>query len=69
MVSINPVPFSNFKSYPAIYELAMIETWTPNFNSFNLGEIIFPHSLASILPLICFWVIWGYWLRKKMPKR
>jgi hypothetical protein len=68
-VSINPVPFSNFKIYPAIYELAKIETWTPNFNSFNLGEIIFPHSLASILPLICFWVIWGYWWRKKMLKR
>ena len=67
-VSINPVPFSNFENYP-LDTLSDMEKWTPNFNSFNLGEIIFPHSLASILPLICFWVIWGYWWRKKVLKR
>jgi hypothetical protein len=68
-ISINPVPISHFNSYPSIYELANIETWTPNFNSFNLGEIAFPHSVASIVPLVCFWIIWGYWWRKKMLKR
>jgi hypothetical protein len=68
-VSINPFPISNFNNYPSIYELANIEKWTPNFNSFNLGEIIFPHSLASILTLICFLVIWGYWWRKNTLKR
>ncbi len=59
-VSINPVPFSHFGQYD-IYELARIENWSSivNYNSFNLGEIFFPHSLASILPLICFWSIWG----------
>jgi len=57
-VSVNPVPFSNFENYPT-ETLSDINKWTPNFNSFNLGEIIFPHSLASILPLICFWIIWG----------
>jgi len=63
-VSINPVPFSHFENYDSIYELAEIEQWKPNFNSFNLGEIIFPHSLASILPLICFWTVWGFcWKR------
>jgi len=62
-VSINPVPFSHFEHYN-IDGLANIEAWKPNFNSFNLGEIIFPHSLASILPLICFWVIWGYWWKR-----
>jgi hypothetical protein len=62
-VSINPVPFSHFEHYN-IDGLANIEAWKPNSNSFNLGEIIFPHSLASILPLICFWVIWGYWWKR-----
>jgi len=68
-VSINPVPISHFNNYPSIYALANIETWTPNFNSFNLGELIFPHNIASILPLICFWVIWGYLWRKNSLKR
>jgi hypothetical protein len=67
-VSINPVPISHFHNYPSIYELANIMTWAPNFNSFNLGEIIFPHSVASILPLLGFWVIWGYWWRSKVMK-
>ena len=66
-VSINPVPFSHFENYD-IYELANIKTWQPNFNSFNLGEIIFPHNLASILPLICFWVIWWILLCKRCLK-
>ena len=63
-VSINPVPFSHFENYDSIYELAEIEQWKLNFNSFNLGEIIFPHSLASILPLILCWIIWGYWWKR-----
>jgi hypothetical protein len=63
-VSINPVPLSHFNHYPSIYELADMGRWTPNFNSFNLGEIIFPHSVASIIPLLCFWVLWGYWWSK-----
>ena len=32
--------------------------------SFNLGEIFFPHSVMSILPLLCFWLIWWYGWRK-----
>ena len=67
-VSINPFPLSNFNNYPDIYELANVEKWTPNFNSFNVGEIIFPNSIASLLPLICFWVIWTYWWRKNIIK-
>ena len=65
-VSINPVPFSHFNNYDNIYELAKIERWNSihNFNSFNLGEILFPHYLFSILPLVCFWVIWGLWWNK-----
>ena len=63
-VSINPVPFSHFENYDSIYELADVKLWKPNFNSFNLGEVLFPHHLASILPLICFWIIWGYWLKR-----
>jgi hypothetical protein len=63
-VSINPVPFSHFYNY-SIEALADMERWTPNFNSFNLGEIIFPHSLASVVPLIGFWIIWWvlFWRR------
>jgi hypothetical protein len=67
-VSINPVPVSHFHNYPSIYDLTNSELWTPNLNSFNLGEIIFPHSVASILPLLGFWVIWGYWWRRKVMK-
>jgi len=67
-VSINPVPFSHFKNYANIYELAKIENWSSihNFNSFNLGELLFPHSLASMVPLICFWIIWGYWWKRSI---
>ena len=63
-ISINPVPISHFNNYPSIYKLANIETWTPNFNSFNLGEIFFSNSVASIVPLMCFWIIWGYLWKK-----
>jgi hypothetical protein len=63
-ISVNPVPFSNFEHY-SIETLSDMEKWEPNFNSFNLGEIIFPHSVLSILPLLCFWVIWGYVLWKR----
>jgi hypothetical protein len=63
--SINPVPFSDFHKYPSIYDLANIETWTPNFNSFNLGEILFPHSLISVLPLLLFWLLWIFLIRQR----
>ena len=68
-VSINPVPVSHFHNYPNINKLANIELWEQNFNSFNLGEIIFPHSVVSILPLLSFWVIWGLWWRMKVLRR
>jgi hypothetical protein len=61
-VSINPFPVSNLEnymsSYHSIFDFADIEKWEPNFNSFNIGEIIFPNNLASIVPLLCFWGIW-----------
>jgi hypothetical protein len=65
-VSINPVPFSHFNNYPELYKLAKIETWISikNSNSFNLGELLFPHQLYSIVPLVCFWLIWGVWWKK-----
>jgi len=63
-VSINPVPFSHFENHPHIYELADIATWTANFNSFNLGEIVFPHHIASMVPLLFFWGVWLYWWEK-----
>jgi len=66
-VSINPVPISNFHAYPSIFVLANPANWQPNFNSFNLGEIIFPHSPASLLPLVLFWCVWGYFWRSKKP--
>jgi hypothetical protein len=64
-VSINPVPFSHFDHYPNIYALADINQWPPNFNSFNWGEILFPHSLMSILPLLLFWLVWIWLLRRR----
>jgi len=66
-VSINPVPFSNFAAYPNIYELAQVGNWPLNGNSFNLGEMLFPHTLASVVPLLCFWIVWGVWWRKNLP--
>jgi len=62
-VSINPMPFSHFSNYLDIYKIAKIETWTSiqNSNSFNPGELLFPHRLVSIVPLLCFWLIWGVW--------
>ena len=60
-VSVNPVPFSHIAAYPNIYDLADIKQWQNilNLNSFNLGEILFPHRLMSVIPLFCFWLLWG----------
>ena len=68
-VSINPVPFSNFAAYPDIYELAQVGSWPLNYNSFNLGELLFPHAIASILPLVCFWIVWGVWWRYNLLRQ
>lgn len=65
-VSINPVPFSHFDQYPDIYKLADIKNWTPNFNSFNWGELLFPHNLLSVLPLLLFWLIWLWLMRRRI---
>lgn len=64
-VSINPVPFSHFERYN-IYELAEVENWRAlaNHNSFNLGELFFPHSLLSLVPLFVFWLLWGWWWKR-----
>jgi hypothetical protein len=73
-VSINPFPISHLdhytSMYPSVFDFGNVEKWKPNFNSFNLGELLFPNSLLSILPLICFWCLWGYmWIRmlKRTP--
>jgi len=62
-IAINPVPLSHFEDYN-MNDLVRIDAWEANFNSFNLGELLFPNSLASIFPLMCFWIIWGYWWRR-----
>jgi hypothetical protein len=64
-VSINPVPFSHFEQYD-IYKLADIKNWNAiiNNNSFNLGELLFPHSVLSLVPLLLFFVVWGWWWRR-----
>ncbi len=67
-VSVNPVPFSNFQNY-SLDTLATMEQWTPNHNAFNLGEIVFPHSLLSVVPLIGFWIIWWFFLWKKFVEQ
>jgi hypothetical protein len=64
-VSINPGPLSNFENYPNLMEIDRIENWQTNFNSFNLGELLFPHHILSIIPLMLFWVAWGWMWRKK----
>jgi len=68
-VSINPVPFSHFDRYSNIYQLADMHLWQPNFNSFNLGEALFPQNTASLLPLLIFWFLWGYaWIKNLLPQ-
>ena len=67
-VSINPFPLAGLdkyeSEYPSIDDFAQVEKWKPNFNSFNLGEILFPNSLLSLLPLMCFWTLWfALWRR------
>ena len=64
-VSINPVPFSHFDRYADIYQLADIDRWQPNFNSFNWGEYLFPHSLTSVLPMLLFWLAWIWLMRRR----
>lgn len=71
-VSINPFPFSDLEKYeseyPSINDFAEVAKWKPNFNSFNLGEIFFPNSLLSVLPLICFWAAWFFLWPKFLKK-
>jgi hypothetical protein len=67
-VSINPFPVSHVEHYsdlyPSFFDFGNVEKWTPNFNSFNIGELFSPNSLLSVLPLFCFWCLWGYiWIR------
>jgi hypothetical protein len=64
-VAINPVPFAHFDQYPNIYALADIDQWQPNFNSFNWGEVLFPNSLMSILPILLFWLVWLWLMRRR----
>jgi len=56
-VSINPTPVSDFSAYPSLYALLDIDSWALNFNSFNLGEFLFPYSLLSLVPLVVLWVV------------
>jgi hypothetical protein len=58
---MNPVPLSHFNDMPDVFALSRFELWhtISNFNSFNLGEILFPHTIASIVPLVIFWILWG----------
>jgi hypothetical protein len=60
-VSINPIPFSHFEQYD-IHKLADFKGWDAmvNNSSFNLGELLFPHSLLSLVPLLIFFVVWGW---------
>ncbi|MCX8043860.1 MAG: hypothetical protein N3B18_07025 [Desulfobacterota bacterium] len=67
-VSINPVPLSHFHMRQSIDTLKDITRWTDNFNSFNLGEILFPHHIASIVPLLLMWMVWG-WIWKMSLRR
>jgi hypothetical protein len=68
-VSINPVPFSNYENYSNIIMTLDTIQGEKNFNSFNLGELFFPNSLLSILPLLVFWAIWWlYWRRTVLKK-
>jgi len=67
-VSINPVPLSHFQNQPSVDKLQDTTQWTQNFNSFNLGEVLFPHHIASIGPLLLFWLAWWYVWRRSFRR-
>ncbi len=62
-VAVNPIPvpwahwLGTFPSADAA-----IDHWavTTTFHSFNLGQIVFPRTPASVLPLLLFWCAMGY---------
>lgn len=71
MISINPMPLFNFSSYPTLQELSNYQNWPSmlNMNSFNLGELFFPHQTASLLPLFIFWSLTGFLLMRIRRKQ
>jgi len=70
VVSFNPEPLSDYANYAHTLRVSEIDTWPRNLNSFNLGELFFPHRIASIIPLLAIWLLWTcLWLRaaRKIP--
>lgn len=59
-ISLNPVPvpwphwMDGFPTADAAFD-----TWrfTTTYHAFNLGQIVFPQSLISVLPLLLFWAV------------
>ncbi len=68
-VSINPIPVSGFHDYPGIDTMTDIKLWQNNFQSFNLGELLVPYHIASIIPLCLLWgLLLGICYKKYLKK-
>jgi len=51
-ISVNPQGLDDYLPPLSYLSLAPPENW----HSFNLGELLFPHSSASLLPLLAVWL-------------
>jgi hypothetical protein len=57
-VSVNPIGFDDAGGAPG-YGLSQ---WPENWSAFNLGELAWPHSTWSLLPLLAVWAGLGWLL-------
>ncbi len=59
-VSVNPQGLDELWPPDGYLRLEQPDNWS----SFNLGELAFPHSVASVLPLVAVWCAGGIALRR-----
>lgn len=64
-ISVNPQGLDDYLPPLSYLRLAPPENW----NSFNLGELFFPHSTASLLPLLAIWLGAAATLRRLARRR
>ena len=61
-VSVNAQGLDDYRRPPAYPKRQAPDNW----NSFNLGELVWPHSALSALPLLAAWAGLGALLRRRV---